>query len=123
MFDSRTKARSLAFLFIAGAVAGLLAVVLPVEAPVAEGTVLAVAALTVTLGLALLRFGARISDPLWHVALAVATIVLSLMVHFTHQTTLYALLYMWPALYAFIFFSTPAALAHLATSARRTRRS
>lgn len=114
MFDSRTKARSLAFLFVAGALAGLLAIALPVETPVAERTILAVAALAVALGFALLRYGVRISDPLWHLALVAATIVLSFMVHFTHQTTLYALLYMWPALYAFFFFSTLAALAHLA---------
>jgi PAS domain S-box-containing protein len=114
MFDSRTKARSLAFLLAAGALAGLLAVILPVETPVEQRPIVALAALTLAIGFALLRYGARISDPLWHVALAGATIVLSLMVHFTHQTTLYALLYMWPALYAFFFFSTPAAIGHLA---------
>jgi PAS domain-containing protein len=114
MFDSRTKARSLAFLFAAGALAGVLAVILPVETPVADRTVLALAAITLAISLALLHDGSRISDPLWHVALAMATVVLSLMVHFTHLTTLYALLYMWPALYAFFFFSSPAALAHLA---------
>jgi PAS domain S-box-containing protein len=35
-------------------------------------------------------------------------------VHYAEQTALYPLIYMWPALYAFYFFSTPAALAHLA---------
>ncbi|MDX6689565.1 MAG: hypothetical protein QOG15_1022 [Solirubrobacteraceae bacterium] len=114
MFDSRTKARSLAFLFLAAALAGVLAVILPVETPVAERTVIALAGLTLGIGVALVRYGARISDPLWHVALATATIVLSLMVHFTHQLTLYALIYTWPALYAFFFFSTPAAFGHLA---------
>jgi PAS domain S-box-containing protein len=58
MFDSRTKARSLAFLLAAGALAGLLAVVLPVETPAADGTILALAALALMLGLLLLR-GAR----------------------------------------------------------------
>jgi hypothetical protein len=35
-------------------------------------------------------------------------------VHFTHQETLFALIYMWPALFAFYFFEWRAAIAHLA---------
>ena len=87
---------------------------LPVETQVEERTVLAVAALALACGFVLLRYGMWISDPMWHLALAGATVVLSVMVHFTHQITLYALLYMWPALYAFFFFSWAAAIAHLA---------
>jgi PAS domain-containing protein len=45
------------------------------------------------------------------VALGAVTIILSLVINFTK---LYPLIYMWPALYAFYFFSTPTALAHLA---------
>ena len=114
MFDSRTKARSLAFLFSASALAGVLAVILPADTPVADATVLALAGLSVLIAIALLRFGARLSDPLWHVTLATFTIVLSLLVHFTHQETLFALIYMWPALFAFYFLQWRAAIAHLA---------
>ena len=37
-----------------------------------------------------------------------------MLVHYTEHETLYPLIYMWPALYAFYFCTTPAALAHLA---------
>ena len=114
MFDSRTKARSLAFLFSASALAGVIAVVLPSDTPVTEATVLALAGLSVLIASTLLRFGDQISDSLWHVTLASFTIVLSLLVHFTHQETLFALIYMWPALFAFYFFQWRAAIAHLA---------
>lgn len=114
MFDSRTKARSLAFLFAASALAGVLAVILPATTPVAHETVLALAGLSVLIAIALLRFGDRLSNPLWHVTLATFTIVLSLFVHFTHQETFFALIYMWPALFAFYFLPWRAAIAHLA---------
>lgn len=113
-FDSRTKARSLAFLFAAGALVGFLTVGFPHEDNVAETQVLAVSATSLLLALACLRIGGRISDWLLHVALASVTVILSLVVHYTQQTTLYPLIYTWPALYAFYFFSTPTALAHLA---------
>jgi hypothetical protein len=114
MFDSRTKARSLAFLFSASALAGVIAVVLPSDTPVTEAMVLALAGLSVLIASTLLRFGDQISDSLCHVTLASFTIVLSLLVHFTHQETLFALIYVWPALFAFYFFQWRAAIAHLA---------
>ena len=114
MFDSRTKARSLACLFTASAFAGVLAVILPADTPVNDGTVLGLAGLSVLISIALLRFGDQIPDTIWHVTLATFTIVLSLAVHFTHQETLFALIYMWPALFAFYFFEWRVAIAHLA---------
>ena len=113
-FDSRTKARSLAFLFAASALVGILTVGFPHEESVAGGNVLVTAAASLALSLACLRLGERLSEPLLHVGLAAVTAILSLLVHYTDQTTLYPLIYTWPALYAFYFFSTPGALAHLA---------
>jgi len=113
-FDSRTKARSLAFLFAAGALVGFLTVGFPHEDNVAGEQVLTVATTSLLLALACLRIGGRISDWLLHVALASVTVILSLVVHFTQQATLYPLIYAWPTLYAFYFFSTPTAIAHLA---------
>ena len=113
-FDSRTKARSLAFLFAAGALVGILTVAFPHEESVASGHVLLVAAVSLALALACLRIGARSSESLLHAGLAAVTAILSLVVHYTDQSALYPLIYMWPALYAFYFFSTPGALAHLA---------
>jgi len=114
-FDNRTKARSLAFLFAAGALVGGLTVAFPHEQGIAEGRVLLVAAVSLVLALACLRLGGRISEWLLHGALASVTVILSLVVHYTGPATLYPLIYTWPALYAFYFFSTPTALAHLAS--------
>ena len=113
MFDTRTKARSLAFLFLAGALICVLTVLLPHVGSVQERSVLVLAAISLTLAL-LLRSADDVSEALVHVALAVVTVMLSFVIHYTHDTTLYALIYTWPALYAFYFFSTPAALGHLA---------
>jgi PAS domain S-box-containing protein len=114
MFDTRTKARSLAFLYGAGALICVLAVLLPHVASLQERSMLALAALSLAVAFAFLRFADRVSDAIVHVALAAVTVLLSLVIHYAHNTTLYALIYTWPALYAFYFFSTPVALGHLA---------
>ncbi|MGH2901128.1 MAG: PAS domain-containing protein, partial [Solirubrobacteraceae bacterium] len=114
MFDPRTKARSLAFLYAAGALICVLTVLLPNAAAVENGSVLGLAAVSLALALIFLRCADSVSERLLHLALAAVTVMLSLVNHYTHDTTLYALIYMWPALYAFYFFSTTAALGHLA---------
>ncbi|MDX6678351.1 MAG: hypothetical protein QOE31_2403 [Solirubrobacteraceae bacterium] len=113
-FDSRTKARSLAFLFGAGALVGYLTVLFPHEPTVLAGPVLGVATMALALAAAWLRIGGAVSDRQLHVGLAGVTVILSLLVHYAEQAALYPLIYMWPALYAFYFFATPAALAQLA---------
>jgi PAS domain S-box-containing protein len=114
MFDSRTKARSLAFLFSASALVSLLTIVLPQGEPPTASAVLATAAFSLVMALVLVRWERRIAEPLLHVALALVTVVVSLDVHYTHQAGLYPLIYMWPALYAFFFFSPWKAIVHLA---------
>jgi PAS domain S-box-containing protein len=114
MFDSRTKARSLAFLFSASALVSLMTIVLPQNGPTTASTVIATAVFSLVMALVLMRCERRITEPLLHAALATVTIVLSLDVHYTQQAGLYPLVYMWPALYAFFFFSTSRAIAHLA---------
>jgi PAS domain S-box-containing protein len=114
MFDTRTKVRSLSFLYFAGALICVLTVLLPNVPSLEEKSVLALAAGSLVLALVFLHYADQVSEALVHVALAAVTVGLSLLNHYTHNTTLYALIYMWPALYAFYFFSTPAALAHLA---------
>ncbi|MBA3746858.1 MAG: SpoIIE family protein phosphatase [Solirubrobacterales bacterium] len=114
-FDSTTKARSLAFVFDAAALVCLLTVVFPHDREARVGPMLVLAFASIALGLACLRFAPRLTEPLLHGGLAVATVIVSLLVHFAEQSALYPLIYMWPALYAFYFFSTPVALAHLAS--------
>jgi PAS domain S-box-containing protein len=114
MFDSRTKARSLAFLFAAGALVSVLTIALPEGQATRTWVVLVTGACSFGLALACLRWAGRISERFLHAALALVTIILSLVIHYTQQTGLYPLIYMWPALYAFFFFSTWKAIAHLA---------
>jgi PAS domain S-box-containing protein len=114
MFDSRTKARSLAFLFVAGALVSVLTIVLPQGETIAASPLLATAAGCLVLALVCLRFASRIDDRLVHAALALVTVALTLVVHITNHAGLYPLIYMWPALFAFFFFSTTIAVAHLA---------
>lgn len=114
MFDTRTKARSLAFLYGAGALICVLTVLLPHVGSLEERPVLIVAGLSLATALVFLRFADQVSESLVHLALAAVTVMLTLVIHYTHDTTLYALIYTWPALYAFYFFSSPAALGHLA---------
>jgi len=92
-FDSTTKARSLAFLFAAGALVGLLTVGFPHD-ETATGPVLAVAAVSLALTLACLRIGGRSSEAALHAGLAAVTVILSLLVHYAEQATLYPLIYM-----------------------------
>ena len=114
MFDSRTKARSLAFLFGGGATVGLLTLLLPHQQEVNElaGSLCAVVAALIAAWLAWRP--QRLPDALIHAVLALGTLLLSVAIHYLHEDTLYPLIYSWPVLYAFYFFSTPAALAHLA---------
>jgi len=114
MFDTRTKARSLAFLYAAGALTCMLTVLLPHASSVEERSVLLLGACSLVLAVVILRLAGHVPDAIVHVALAAVTVMLSLLVHYTQHSTLYALTYTWPALYAFYFFSTPAALGHLA---------
>jgi PAS domain S-box-containing protein len=113
MFDSRTKARSLAFLFEACALVSLLTIIFP-ERDATAPVVFATAIVSLVLAVVFLRWSYQITERYLHAALATVTLILSLVIHFTQQTGLYPLIYMWPALYAFFFFSTWKALAHLA---------
>ena len=114
MFDSRTKARSLAFLFYAGALVSVLTIALPQGEKATASSVLVTAACSLVLAAVFLRWSERVTDRLLHAALALVTVILSLVIHYTQHTGLYPLIYMWPALYAFFFFSTSKAIAHLA---------
>jgi PAS domain S-box-containing protein len=114
MFDSRTKARSLAFIFAAGALVSVLTIALPEGQDIDPALVLATGACSLLLALAFLHWANQITERFLHAALALVTIILSLVIHYTHQTGLYPLIYMWPALYGFFFFSTTKALAHVA---------
>jgi hypothetical protein len=92
MFDSRTKARSLAFLFAAGALVSMLTLVLPAGQSKMPAVVFATAACSAVLALAFLRWASRIGDQLLHAALALVTVILSLVIHYTQENGLYPLI-------------------------------
>jgi PAS domain S-box-containing protein len=113
LFDSRLRARSLAYLFIAGALMAALTIALPHGREVDE------------LGLGLMGLGAALIGAglllaaeravMWqlHMALALGTAMVALANEFTGPTALYPLLFSWPILYAFYFLKRPAAIAHV----------
>ena len=114
LFDSRVKARSLAYLFAAGAGLGLLVLALPHPQGVRDLQLCVLAGLAIaTAGLIYLQAD-RVVEWQLHFLIAAGTTMLSLANYYTGTSTLYPVLYSWTAVYAFYFFSLRAALAHMA---------
>jgi PAS domain S-box-containing protein len=114
LFDLRVKARSLAYLFAAGALLAGLTLVLPHPSEVDDSAVMVLGCAALLISLPLFVFADRVRDAHLHVAVAVGTVIISLANVAVGQSLLYPLLYSWAALYAFYFFPMGAALAHLA---------
>ena len=114
LFDSRVKARSLAYLFAAGAGLGLLVLALPHPQGVRDLQLCVLAGLAVATA-GLIYFQAdRVVEWQLHFLIAAGTTMLSLANYYTGTSTLYPVLYSWAAVYAFYFFSLRAALAQMA---------
>jgi diguanylate cyclase (GGDEF)-like protein/putative nucleotidyltransferase with HDIG domain len=113
---SRAAMARAGFMFAtAGVVLGLLAVVLPHPDSIDEAGLLATAGGAALLALVALLAFDRV--PMWafHVGTAAASVVATAAVYFWGEGSLYGPMpYLWPAFYAFYFFSLRAALAHLA---------
>jgi PAS domain S-box-containing protein len=114
LFDLRLKARSLAYLFTAGAALAALTVVLPHDSEFREVGIAIVAVVAVSIGVALYWLADRIEEWQIHAALAVGTTLICLANYYSGAANLFTLLYTWAGLYAFYFFATSAAVAHLA---------
>src|SRR5918997_1264338 len=114
LFDVRVKARSLAYLFAAGATLGFLTLVVPHSSEVRDTALVVLAGLAYAIAALILFFADRLRH--WHIhALLVAgTVIISLANHYAGPSTLYPLLYMWTALYAFYFFALREAFAQMA---------
>src|SRR4051794_10447589 len=113
LFDVRLKARSGAFLFAAGAVLGLLTIVLPHGGSVKELLLLALSAVAIGLSLYLYLRAASISEHELHGVVVVAAVLITAANYAVGASSLYPLLYSWAALYAFYFFPLYQAVAHL----------
>jgi PAS domain S-box-containing protein len=114
LFDLRVKARSMAYLFTAGAGLGALTLILPHDEAFRDLQIWIVVGGAAALGALLYWSADRVDE--WHVQLALAagTTLISLANYYTGTVTLYSLLYTWAGLYAFYFFGAGPALVHLA---------
>ena len=107
-------ARSLAYLFLAGALLGVLTLLFPHSAAIMDRELVGLAVVAAATGLALYLWADRARVWQVHVVLAFGTVMLSLAVYLVENTVIYPLLYTWAALFAFYFFRLEIALAHLA---------
>jgi PAS domain S-box-containing protein len=114
LFDLRVKARSLAYLFGAGAGLGVLTLLLPHDRGVQDLQLYVLAGIAVALAILVYVQAERVGEWQLHLVLAAGTTILSFANYYTGTGTLYPLLYTWTALYAFYFFSLRLALAHVA---------
>jgi PAS domain S-box-containing protein len=113
LFDVGVKARSLAYLFVAGALLGLLTLVLPHDEGVQDLQLYILAAIAIAVAALIYVQAERINEWQLHLVLAAGSTILSFANYYTGTSTLYPLLYTWAALYAFYFFDLRRALAHL----------
>ena len=113
LFDVGVKARSLGYLFVAGASLGVLTLILPHDEGVRDLQLYVLATLAIAIAGLVYVQAERVSEWQLHLVLAAGTTILSLANYYTGTSTLYPLLYTWTALYAFYFFSISVALAHM----------
>jgi len=114
LFDVRVKARASAYLFAAGAALGLLTLAFPHSSEVRDFPLVVLASVAVLMAAILWLNAERVRE--WHIHgfLASGTVIISLANHYAGPSTLYPVLYMWAALYAFYFFPLRQAFGHLA---------
>jgi PAS domain S-box-containing protein len=113
LFDRRVKARSLAYVFTAGAVLGLGTLAFPHEEMVQEVKLIVLAGVAILISALFLLRADRTEDWQLHAALVVGTLILTLANHYVGSTALYPIIYSWIVLYAFYFFPLPVALGHV----------
>jgi len=114
LFDVRVKARSIAYLFATGAMLGLLTLAVPHMSEVNDLALALLASAAIVIAAIVWVNGDRIREWHIHAVLVSGTVIVSLANYYAGPSTLYPVLYMWAALYAFYFFRPPEALAHMA---------
>jgi diguanylate cyclase (GGDEF)-like protein len=113
--DGSIRARALALLFLAGGTIGALSMVLPHSAKAGDAALWSNIALAYLAGVLLVAFGARLPGWAFHVALAIGGVLVTRAILVSGDVnSFYSVWYLWIGLYAFYFFSRPAALAHVA---------
>ena len=122
LFDLGVKARSLAYLFVAGALLGLLTLLLPHDEAVQDLQLYVLAAIAIAVAALIYVQAERVSEWQLHLVLAAGTTILSFANYYAGTSTLYPLLYTWTALYAFYFFGLRAGARPRGLHRRRLRR-
>ncbi|MFN2615856.1 MAG: SpoIIE family protein phosphatase [Thermoleophilaceae bacterium] len=113
LFDRRVKARSLAYVFTAGAALGLLTLAFPHDSRINEPALFVLAGVAVGVAALFLWRAPWTSDLELHAAVAVGTVIITVALYEVHTTSLYPIIYTWTALQAFTFFQLRWALAHV----------
>jgi len=113
LFDVRIKARSIAYLFGAGALLGLLTLVFPHSPEVNDLALVLLASSAIVVAAVVWASGDHVRDWHIHAVLVSGVLIVSLANYYAGPTTLYPLLYMWASLYAFYFFRPIEAFAHM----------
>jgi hypothetical protein len=114
LFDARTKARSLAYIFATGAALGCLTLLFPHDDEVNDPALFGLAGLAVVVAGVAWWLAPRIREEWLHAFVALGALILTFANYWTGPTALYPIIYTWAALYAFYFFTLRLALAHLA---------
>ncbi len=113
LFDVRIKARSIAYLFGAGAVLGLLTLAFPHSSEVNDLALVLLASAAIVVAAVVWGSGDHVREWHIHVVLVSGVLIVSLANYYAGPSTLYPLLYMWASLYAFYFFRPIEAFAHM----------
>src|SRR3954451_3884860 len=113
--DSGIRARAMALLFLAGGTIGAISMVLPHSVKANEAALWSNIALAYLAGVLLVALGARLPGWAFHVGLVVGALLIMRAVLVSGEVnSFYSVWFLWIGLYAFYFFSRPAAAAHVA---------
>ena len=112
--DERLPARTLGYLFLAGATIGLVSLLLPLPRQASVGGLYSNVALAYVGGLSLLLGASKVRPWMIHVSLAVGTgLITRAVVLSGDAVSFYSVWFIWVGLYAFCFFSRAAAACHM----------
>ena len=113
--DNSIRARAMALLFLAGAFIGAVSMVLPHSPDANEVALWSNIAMASLAGLLLATIGQRLPRWAFHVGLALGSVlVMRAVLASGDNNSFYSVWFLWVGLYAFYFFSRPAAAVHVA---------
>ncbi len=116
--DRRIRARALGWLFVAGGLIGALSMILPHSPEASEVGLWSNIGLALAGGVALLVAGPRFPGWALHGTLAAGVLLIARAVFLSgEEVSFYSVWFIWVGLYAFYFFSRPAAALHVGFAA------